>query len=192
MIKSQIYATIQVRNFMHYPGQRVIYVLTKNDSFKNIYYFAIQLLSISVNVSLQRSEQQNKQFTLACPKDCIPRRKVRLETLLKNDAAVTIHVKKLHYLFIEIYKLKNNICPDIMRDIFQFQQNENYNLRSGTHLDSNKMRTTLFGKETLSKAEVKIWSLLPKELRNALSLQVFKNKLKEWKPKTSLCRLCKT
>ena len=70
-----------------------------------------------------------------------------------------------------------------MRDIFQFQQNENYNLRSGTHLDSNKMRTTLFGKETLSKAEVKIWSLLPKELRNALSLQVFKNKLKEWKPK---------
>ena len=78
-----------------------------------------------------------------------------------------------------------------MRDIFHFQENENYNLRSGTHLASRNMRTTLFGKETVSNLGAKIWSLLPEELKNASFLQVFKNKLKEWKPTSCPFRLCK-
>ena len=42
------------------------------------------------------------------------------ETLLKNDESVTIHVGNLHYLVSEIYKVKNNIFPEIMREIFHF------------------------------------------------------------------------
>ena len=59
-------------------------------------------------------------------------KKSDFETLLKNDKSVTIHVRNLHYLVTEIYKDKNNISPEIMRDIFHFQENENYNSRSGT------------------------------------------------------------
>ena len=83
-------------------------------------------------------------------------KKSDFETLLKNDKSVTIHVRNLHYLVTEVYKVKNNISPEIMREIFHFQENENYNLRSGTHLASRNMRTTLFGKETLSNLEAKI------------------------------------
>ena len=119
-------------------------------------------------------------------------KKSDFETLLKNDKSVTIHVRNLHYLVTEVYKVKNNISPEIMREIFHFQENENYNLRSGTHLASRNMRTTLFGKETVSNLGAKIWQLLPEELKNASSLQVFKNKLKEWKPTSCPCRLCKT
>ena len=79
-----------------------------------------------------------------------------------------------------------------MRDIFHFQENENDNLRSGTHFASRNMRTTLLGKETVSNLGAKIWLLLPEKLKNSLSLQVFKNKLKEWKPINCPCRLCKT
>ena len=79
-----------------------------------------------------------------------------------------------------------------MREIFHFQENENYNLRSGTHLASRNNRTTLFRKETVSNVGAKLWPLLPEELKNASSLQVFKNKLKEWKPTSFPCRLCKT
>ena len=63
-----------------------------------------------------------------------PDKKSDFETLLKNYAAVTIHVKNLHYPVIEIYKVKNDNYPDVIRNIFHFQQNENYNLKSGTHL----------------------------------------------------------
>ena len=92
-------------------------------------------------------------------------KKSDFETLLKNDKSVTIHVRILHYLVTEVSKVKNNISPEIMREIFHFQENENYNLRSGTHLASRNMRTTLFGKETVSNLGAKIWPLLPEELK---------------------------
>ena len=119
-------------------------------------------------------------------------KKSGFETLLKNDNSVTIHLRNLHYLVPEVYKVKNNISSEIIKEIFDFQENENYTLRSGTHLASRSMRTTLFGKETVSNLGAKIWLLLLEELKNASSLQVFKNKLKEWKPTSCPCRLCKT
>ena len=42
-------------------------------------------------------------------------------TLPKSDKSVTIHVKK-HYLASEICKVKNNTCPDFMRNIFHFEK----------------------------------------------------------------------
>ena len=60
-----------------------------------------------------------------------------------------------------------------MRDIFHFQENENYNLRSGTHLASRKMATTLFEKETASNLEAKILLLLPEELKNFFIVESF-------------------
>ena len=102
-------------------------------------------------------------------------KKSDFETSFKKDKSVTINVKNLHYLVTEIYKDKNNISPEIMRDIFHFQENDNFNSRSGTHLASRNMRRTLFGKETVSNLGGKIWSLLPEELKNSSSLQVFKN-----------------
>ena len=102
-------------------------------------------------------------------------KKSDFETLFKKDKSVTIHVRNLHCLVTEIYKDKNNISPEIMRDIFHFQENDNFNSRSDTHLASRNMRRTLFGKETVSNLGGKIWSLLPEELKNSSSLQVFKN-----------------
>ena len=94
-------------------------------------------------------------------------RKSGFETFLKNDKYVTIHVRNLHYLVTEVYKVTNNISPEIMRGIFHFQKNEDYSLRSGTHLASRNMTTTLFEKETVSNLGHKIWPLLPEELKNA-------------------------
>ena len=47
-------------------------------------------------------------------------KKPDFETSLKNDKSVTNHVRNLHYLVTEVYKVKNNISPDIMKDIFHF------------------------------------------------------------------------
>ena len=101
-------------------------------------------------------------------------KKSDFETLLRDDKSVAIHVRNLHYLVTEVCKIKNNISPEIMRDIFHFQENENYNLRSGTNLAFRNMSTTFFGKETVSNLGVKIWPLLPEKLKNASLLQVLK------------------
>ena len=53
-------------------------------------------------------------------------KKSDFETFLKNDKSVTIHVRNVHYLLTEIYKVKNNISAQITRDIFHFQENAYY------------------------------------------------------------------
>ena len=50
-------------------------------------------------------------------------KKSDFETLLKNDKSVIIHVRNLHYLVTEVDKVKNNISPKIIREIFCFQEN---------------------------------------------------------------------
>ena len=61
-------------------------------------------------------------------------KKSNLQDLLQKDNSMSIHMKKLQYLAIEICKVKNSLPPEIMKEVFIFQENENYNLRSGTHL----------------------------------------------------------
>ena len=58
------------------------------------------------------------------------------EDLLEKDNSVPIHKKNLQYLATEIYKVKNWLSPEEMKEVFMFQENENYKLRSGTHLTS--------------------------------------------------------
>ena len=49
-------------------------------------------------------------------------KKSYFKTLPKNDKSVAIHVKNLQYNVTEIYKVKKKNYPDIMRDIFPFQE----------------------------------------------------------------------
>ena len=46
------------------------------------------------------------------------------EELLVKDNSVSIHT-----LAIEIYKVANGICPEIMNDIFKLRENTHYILR---------------------------------------------------------------
>ena len=99
------------------------------------------------------------------------------EELLEKDKSISIHQKNLQILVTEIYKVKNDISPAIMSNVFKFQENVNYHLRSGINLVTRTSRTTNFGIETISNLAPKIWALLPDEIKNASNLNILKNKL---------------
>ena len=42
--------------------------------------------------------------------------------LLELDDAVTIHQRNLQDLVTEIFKVKNNLLPEIMKEVFDFQE----------------------------------------------------------------------
>ena len=50
-------------------------------------------------------------------------KKSSFETLLKHGESVSIHVKNVQYLATEIFKVKNDFCPEIMKEIFIFHEN---------------------------------------------------------------------
>ena len=111
--------------------------------------------------------------------------------LLEKDKSVTIHTRNLQYLAIEFFKVKIGISPIIMTKIFKSCDNTTQNLRSSQVLERRHNRSNNFGVESISTLGVKIWALLPKNLKQSTSLNIFKRGIKKWNPSNCPCQLCK-
>ena len=102
------------------------------------------------------------------------------------------NASKCQHLATELFKVTNDLSPEIMKENSVFQQNETYNLRSGNHLARKNIRTTQYGIESVSNLGGKSWNLLPREIKNSSSLTVFKNKIRKWTPEKCPCKLFQT
>ena len=51
------------------------------------------------------------------------------EELLNKDNSVSIHYNNIHTLAIEMYKVTNDMPPDIMNEVFKLRNTPHYNLR---------------------------------------------------------------
>ena len=105
--------------------------------------------------------------------------------------SVKIHQKNLQILATEIYKVKNDLGPKIMADIFHFVE-KSYNLRNNSIIQRQGNRAVYFGTESVSSLAPKLWELIPSEIKSAKSLNIFKAKIKSWTTDKCPCRLCKT
>ena len=113
------------------------------------------------------------------------------EELLQKDNSVFVYMKNLQYLATEIFKVKKGLPPIIMNQVFNFQENESCNLRSGTHLASRNMHTAHFGTNTISNLGPKLWKIIPDKIKHASTLSAFKANIKYWTINNYPCRLCK-
>ena len=75
--------------------------------------------------------------------------------LLKRDKSTSIHMKNLQYLPAELFKLKNGLSLEIMKEVFVSQENETYNLRSGNNSLRKNIRATQYGIESILNLGVK-------------------------------------
>ena len=65
--------------------------------------------------------------------------------LLELDNTVTIHQRNLQVLATKIFKVKNNLSPEIMKQVFDFSE-PYYNLRSETsQFKKENIKTTHYG-----------------------------------------------
>ena len=110
--------------------------------------------------------------------------------LLEKDSSVSIHIRNLQILATEIFKARNNLSPPIVQNIFRTTEPA-YSLRRDTIFESRRIQTQRYGIESLTNLGPKIWSQVPNEIKESASLAVFKNKIKNWRPKLCPCKLCK-
>ena len=118
--------------------------------------------------------------------------KSSFKQLLEKDHSVTVHQKNLQVLVTEIFKVKNNLAPDIMKDLFELKEPP-YNLRSeSNHFTRQNVRTTYYRLLSYKPLAPKIWQLVPQSIRKCKTLNEFKTKIKSLYPNHCPCRLCKT
>ena len=113
------------------------------------------------------------------------------EQLLMKDNSVSIHHRNLQRLATEIFKIKNNLAPLFMNEIF-CDSTPPYNLRNNATLRTSNIKSVYNGSETISHRGPQIWALVPDSIKCSKSLVEFKIKIKQWKPEGCTCRLCKT
>ena len=101
--------------------------------------------------------------------------------LLHKDDTVTIHQRNLQTLATEIFKVKNDLSPEIMKDVFELKEPA-YNLRSnGNSFLVGNIKTTHYGLQSIRYLAPKIWNLVPDEMKNCGSLYKFKKLINTWK-----------
>ena len=115
------------------------------------------------------------------------------DELLQKDGGFTIHERNLQKLALLMYKVKHGLCPTPVQDIFTPNEND-INLRGNRDGDwiIPRANTVNYGIETLRYRGPITWNLLPSELKDSPSLEIFKEKISKWKPLGCKCRLCKT
>ena len=108
------------------------------------------------------------------------------ELLIKNKS-VRIHHRNIQLVAVEMYKVKNDLCPELMKCLFE----KNPNPRGGHTFTIPCVKTEFMGKLSLSYFGPVVWeTMLPEEYKEILTLAKFKESIKLWVPNCN-CRLCK-
>ena len=96
------------------------------------------------------------------------------EALFKLDKVVSVHQCNLQYLMSEIYKTRNSLNPNFMRELFK-PRDLQYDLRNKSTFEILKVRTTSYGIEAVQFICQKLWKMLPPNVRESPSLIAFKD-----------------
>ena len=100
------------------------------------------------------------------------------QNLLEKDNSVTIHHRNIKILATETYKFLQGLSPPLMNEIF-VERNNNYSLRGNNVLTRRRVNSVRYGTETVSFLAPKIWDILPKDIKDSESLDIFKRKIKK-------------
>ena len=104
--------------------------------------------------------------------------------LLKKDQTVSFHHRNIHTLAMELYKVKNDLCPLFMKDIFTYNKANDKFICPKVRTDMGKLSIRSFGPI--------VWNtMVPYNIKSSLNIKIFKEKIKTWIPDNCDCNLCK-
>ena len=102
-----------------------------------------------------------------------------------------IHHYNIQSLAIELYKFLNDYTSEHLQDIFQHNKNKvNCNLRRNVEFSRPSVRTVSFGEKSLNHFGSVVWEIIPLEIKQANSVNEFKDKIRKWKPDKCPYKLC--
>ena len=116
------------------------------------------------------------------------------DVLLKRAELRTLKNRRLQDICILMYKVKNGLSPNPIRELFKPHQSS-YRLRQ-SDFSMPRFATVTYGKHSIRYLEPKLWSHLTTDERNCQSLNTFKKTIRKRDFSNFLnnercnCRLC--
>ena len=113
------------------------------------------------------------------------------ENLLSIDNNVSIHIRNMQYLMIEVYKCIHKLNPTFMWQLFKIKSIP-YNLRIGGLIELPTSKTKSYGINAFMFRGSILWNSVPNELKDAKTINIFKTSIKKWTGNLCKCRICCT
>ena len=108
--------------------------------------------------------------------------------LVDVDNAVTIHQR---VLVTEIFKVKNNFPPEMMKQVFDFQESYCNCPAETSPSRRENIKTIHHGIQSCQIPAGMIWAMVSSKIKNWEPLQEFKRLIRVWNPKACSCRMYK-
>ena len=103
-----------------------------------------------------------------------------------------MHHRDIQAMVIELFKVKHNIGPSLLKKIFILNENFNPNLRFSSEFKRPNISSVQYGEDSLAYFGSVIWDLIPQEIKFINNLNSFKTAIRKWTPSECPCRLCCT
>ena len=94
--------------------------------------------------------------------------------LLNKDNSVSVHIRNICRLAIELFRFYDGLSPPLINNIFKLRTENPYNLRKVSILSRPMVKSVYHGIESISYLGSKIWNILPEKLKNIENLDHFK------------------
>ena len=112
--------------------------------------------------------------------------------MLENDGSVSIHKRNLRFLACEMFKLKRDMTPELIKELILPNRQRKSDLRNNPAFAVPMVKSVHKGLESLSYLGPKIWELiLPLEIKETETFHNSKLKLKSGIQKTVLAIFAK-
>jgi hypothetical protein len=113
------------------------------------------------------------------------------DDLLSKSKLLSLKVRRMRSLAIEVFKVINKECPVYLQDLIHIKNNS-YSFRYQNIAELPQVRTTSYGLQSFRYAGTKLWNELPDEFRKQSSLNQFKTLISSWSGSSCQCFACKT
>ena len=117
------------------------------------------------------------------------------DELVAEGGSFKIHDCNLKKLLIEIFKVKMKLAPEIMNEVLNIMEClyplDITECPNELRFKSRNIRIVRYGIETAAFVGSRIWSYIPSELKESMSINEFRSKIKTLKPENYSCKLCK-
>ena len=97
-----------------------------------------------------------------------------MKSFSKRNSVIINH-KDNQPLAIEMFKVKQKLCPEITSETFMERTNNQYNLQNRLDFIAFHVISVYHRRENTTYLGPKIWNIVPEQLKQKSSLNCFKN-----------------
>ena len=169
----KIHALSRVASYMNISKRRIL----MNAFFKSQFSYYPLVWMCRTRANNGKINRLHERFLQIIYSD----KQSSFEKLLEKDSSVSVHNRNLQILATEMYKIKNDLSPLIVTELFEQRTEQHCDLRKSSQFTIPPIRTWYHGLESFSFLGPKVWNIFSDRLKNINSIEAFKMQIKKWK-----------